>query len=391
MALPVLSYNLRNVRQRWRVTVFAVAGVAVVVAVFVVLLALVGSLRRVLATTGSAANAIVVQRGATQELTSSVNREIARALMLDQRVARDAQDRPLASPEFVITVRLPRRSDGAASNAQFRGVSPMAFQVRSGIRIISGRSFTPGLSEVIVGARVPGRFRDTAPGSVLRIQRREWTVVGVFAAEGGSFESEVWGDIDVMSPVFGGGGYRSVTLRMADPGAIPAWAAEVRSSPRLLVDLMPERKFYEDQAGRVGAALMALALVVSLIMAVGGAFGTMNTMYAIVAHRTREIGTLRALGFSRRAILTSFVVESVLIAAAAGAVGVLLALQVHGLTAATGSVTSSELAFALRITPRAAAAGMAFAAVMGGVGGLLPAWRAARLPLGPALRGGDKA
>jgi putative ABC transport system permease protein len=390
MALPVLSYNFRNVRQRWRLTVFAVGGIAVVIAVFVVLIALVGSLRLVLAATGSPANAIVVQRGAAQELTSSVKREIADAIMDDQRVARDPQGRPVASPEYVIAATLPRRGDGTATNVQFRGVSPMAFQVRSGIRITAGRAFTPGLPEVIVGARVPRRFRDADIGSVLRIQRRDWTVVGVFAAGGGSFESEVWGDIDVMAPTFGGGGYRSVTLRMVDPGSLPAWAAEVKGSPRLLVDLKPERQFYEDQAGRAGVALMGLAVVVSLIMAVGGIFGTMNTMYAIVAHRTREIGTLRALGFSRRAIVASFVVESVLIAAVAGALGVMLAVPMNGLTAATGTVTSSDLAFALRITPPAVAAGLAFATFMGFLGGLLPAWRAARLPIGSALRGGHR-
>lgn len=386
MALPFVSYNLRNVRARWRLTALATGGIAVVVAVCVSLLALVGSLRRALAVTGAPGNAIVVGRGATQEVTSSVSRNTAQALMVDPRVARDPQGRPLASPEFVVAVSLPRRSDGRATNVQFRGVSPMAFEVRSSVRVSAGRAFQPGLAEVLVGERAVQRLRGVGLGSTLRIQRRDWTVVGMFSARGSSFESEVWGDLEVLGPSLGGG-YRSLTLRLADPRSLTAWAQELERNPRLLVDLLPEQGFYERQAGRVGAALMALAVLVSLIMAIGGVFGTMNTMYAIVGQRTREIGTLRALGFSRRAILLSFVIESLLVAFVAGLLGVLLALPLNGRVAATGAVTSSELAFALRVTPPVMLAGLAFATMMGFLGGLLPAWRAARLPLISALRG----
>jgi putative ABC transport system permease protein len=387
MALPVVSYNLRNVRQRWRVTLLAIGGIALVVAVFIVLIALSSGLRIALAATGSPDNAIVVQRGSVQELTSGFGREAAQAIAVDDRVARNAQGVPLASPEIVVAATLPRKSDGTLTNVQFRGVSPMAFDVRSGVRIVTGRTLTPGMTDVIVGRRLLDRYEGVDIGSTLRIQRREWNVVGIFTADGSSFESEVWGDLDVMASAFNRqGGYQSMTLRLVAPAQLGAWIEEIARDPRLRVDMKPERQFYEDQAGPVGGALMGLAIFVSFVMAIGAVFGAMNTMYAVVSQRTREIGTLRALGFSRSSILVSFVVESVLIAAAAGALGVLLALPANGMTAATGNVTFSELAFAFRVTTPAVVAGIGFAMLMGLVGGLLPAIRAARLPVTVALR-----
>lgn len=387
MALPVLSYNLRNVRQRWRVTALAIGGIALVVAVFVTLVALATGLRVALAATGSPRNAIAVQRGSVQELTSGISREDALVLADDSRVARDAAGRALASPEIIVAATLPRKADGTLTNVQFRGVSPMAFEVRAGVRIVDGRNLTPGLTEVVVGERLRERYAGADIGSTIRLQKRDWTVVGVFSAEGSSFESEVWADVDAVASAFNReGGYQSVSLRLVDPASLPAWAEEVSRNPRLRVDLKSERQFYEDQAGPVGAALFALAIFVSLVMAVGAVFGAMNTMYAVVAQRTREIGTLRALGFSRTSILLSFVVESVLIALVAGVLGALLALPANGLTAATGNVTFSDLAFAFRVTPRAIAAGLSFAVLMGLVGGLLPAFRAARMPITAALR-----
>ena len=245
----------------------------------------------------------------------------------------------------------------------------------------------PGTTEVIVGRRLVERFSGVTVGSRLRIKQRDWPIVGVFEADGSSFESEVWGAVDVMASVFNRqGGYQSVTVKLADPGQLAAWADEVKANPRLPVDLKPEPKFYEDQAGPVAGALMALTVFVSFVMAIGAVFGAMNTMYAVVAQRTREIGTLRALGFGRLSILVSFVLESVVIALVAGIVGVLLALPANGLSSATGNVTFSELAFAFRITGPAILGGILFAALMGLVGGLLPAVRAARMPILSALR-----
>lgn len=385
MAIPI-SYNVRNIRQRWRVTVLAIGGIALVVAVFVTLLALYSGFRTALASTGTLENGLFVQRGSQSELTSGIGRDDVEFLSTDERVMRDAQGRPLASPELVVAVSVPRR-DGTEGSVQLRGVSELAFEVRHGIRIVEGRRLAPGLNEINVGIRVPERF-GVKLGDTLTIRRREWVVVGVFAAEGSSFESEIWGDVNVTASAFNRvGGFQSLAVRMADPAAIPAWAEEVQRNPRLQVGLWPERKYYEDQAGIVGPALLALALFVTVVMAVGAVFGAMNTMYAVVAQRTREIATLRALGFSRRSILTSFLIESVFIALVAGAIGCGLGLFANFLpAAATGNVTFSELAFAFRVTPQAMAAGMVFALVMGFVGGLLPAIRAARLPITRALR-----
>jgi ABC-type lipoprotein release transport system permease subunit len=386
MAVP-LSYNVRNVRQRWQVTLLAVAGISLVVTVFIVLLALTSGLRIALAATGALDNAIVVQRGANAEMTSGVPKANADVLTADGRVARDAQGRPLASPEVVIIATLPKRIDGTLTNVQVRGVTPTAFQVRANVRVVEGRAMQPGTTEVIVGRRVVERFSGITIGSAIRIKQRDWPIVGVFEADGSSFESEVWGDLDVMASVFNRqGGYQSVTLKLADPAQLATWADEVQADPRLPVDLKAERTFYEDQAGPVAGALLGLTVFVSFVMAIGAVFGAMNTMYAVVAQRTREIGTLRALGFARRSILLSFLVESVVIALVAGVIGVLLALPANNLSTATGNVTFSELAFAFRVTPRAIAGGLVFAALMGVGGGLLPAFRAARLPIIAALR-----
>ena len=388
MAIP-LSYNVRNVRQRWRVTLLAVSGIALVVAVLIVLIALESGLRIALASTGSPGNAIVVQRGATQELTSGIGRENANVIATDDRVARDAAGRPLASPEIVVIATLPRKSDGTEGNVQVRGVSPLAYQVRGNVRVVSGRVPTPGLGEVVVGRHLVNRFRDLEIGRSLRIKGRDWPIVGVFEAGGSSFESEVWTDVDVMASVFSRqGGYQSMTLRLVDPRELRGWADEVARDPRLRVDIKGERQFYEDQAGPVAAALLGLAIFVSIVMGIGAVFGAMNTMYAVVAQRTREIATLRALGFSRSSILFSFVVESMFIALVAGLIGCALGWVASEVfpAAATGNVTFSEIAFAFRATPAALSAGMVFALVMGLAGGVLPALRAARLPIARALR-----
>lgn len=387
MALP-LSYNVRNVRQRWKVTVLAVGGIALVVAVFITLIALYNGFRTALASTGTMANAIFVQRGSQSELTSGIGRNNTEYLSVDDRVARDERGRPLASPELVVAATLPRKGSAMDGSVQLRGVTPLAFVVRQGLVMVAGREPTPGLTEIIVGQRLLDRFEGVELGDSVRIKRRDWRVVGIFSAQGSSFESEIWGDADVMAAAFNRvGGYQSLTVRMADPSAITAWNEEIQRNPRLQLQVKPERQYYDEQAGPVGAALLGLALFVAVVMGIGAVFGAMNTMYAVVAQRTREIATLRALGFRRRSILVSFLIESMLIAVVAGAAGCGAGLLANWLpTAATGNVTFSELAFAFTVTPRSLAIGMGFALVMGFVGGLLPAVRAALLPITRALR-----
>jgi putative ABC transport system permease protein len=386
MALP-LSYNARNLKVRWKVTLLAVSGIALVVAVFIILVAMSSGFRLALRATGSPDNAILVQRGSEAELTSGFSREHANRILVDDRVARDAQGKPLASPELVVVGEMKRQDSGVAVNVTIRGVSPMAFAVRSVVQVAEGRRFTPGLYEVIVGRKLQQRMERANVGDTLRLQRRDWTIVGVFDAEGSGFESEIWGDVEVMAPAFNrGGGFQSLTLRLKDPTTLTAWDKQLEDDPAMRVQLKQERAFYEAQSAQISQGILVLAGFVGFVMGVGAIFGAMNTMYAIVSARTREIGTLRALGFQRGSVLVSFVFESVLLALAGGVVGCLLALPANGFTTATGGANFSEVAFAFRITATALVIGMAFALVMGVVGGLLPALRAARLPITSALR-----
>jgi putative ABC transport system permease protein len=386
MALP-LSYNVRNVRHRWQVTLLAVSGIALVVAVFTVLMAMSEGFSRALRSTGRPDNAMIVQRGSASELTSWIPIDQRNLILVRDEVARDAEGQPLASPEDVVVTNKPKR-DGSPTNVTVRGVTPKAFDVRGGIKILDGRKFTPGLYEVIVGDKIARRVRGLELGSSVKLQKHEWKVVGTFSSQGGAFESEIWGDADVMGVDFGRtGGYNAMSVRLkpgADVTELDHW---IRSNPQMQLQAVSERKYYDDQAGPLAKILRQLATFVAVIMGVGAVFGAMNTMYAIVAARTREIGTLRALGFSRRAILFSFVVESVTLALAGGAIGCLLAVPMNGYSTGTGQTQSfSEIAFAFQITPGIVMSSVAFAVVMGVIGGLLPSVRAARLPITSALR-----
>ena len=387
MALP-LSYNVRNVRVRWQVTLLAVSGIALVVAAIAVLMSMSEGFQAALRSTGRTDNAMIVQRGSGSELTSGVGIEARNQIIVDQRIARGADGQPLASPEWVVVIGLPKKESKEPINVTLRAVTPRAFEVRSGIDLVEGRMFKQGLDEVIVGRKLLDRLEDIGLGKTVKYQRKHFNIVGVFASDGNAFESEIWGDFDVLGAVFQrGAGSNSVAVRMKDPRDIASLDQWIRSQPNMQLQAVEERKYYEDQAGPLATALKGLAAFVGMIMGLGAVFGAMNTMYAIVAARTREIGTLRALGFSRRSILGAFLIESVFLALIGGAVGCLLALPMNGYSTGTGQTASfSELAFAFRITPEIMLFCMAFAAVMGIVGGLLPAFRGARLPITSALR-----
>ncbi len=303
MALP-LSYNVRNLRQRWKVTLLAILGIALVVAVFVALLAMQTGFRLALRSTGSPLNGIVTQRGSTSELTSWINTPDAQVIHVDPRVARARNGKPMASCEVVVLTNKQRRSDNQPANITFRGVSPMAFQVRNNVKIVEGRSFTPGLFEVVVGKKIADRVTGLNIGDTISVQKHDFKVVGLFTADGSSFESEIWGDYDAMAPAIGrNGGCESLTLRLANPATLAAFDKEIRANPRVQLQIDSEPKYYENLAGPIAGALLALAAFVGIVMGIGAVFGAMNTMYAIVSQRTREIGTLRALGFSRISIL----------------------------------------------------------------------------------------
>lgn len=387
MALP-LYYNVRNVRVRWQLTLLAVGGIALVVSVFAVLMSMSEGFKAALRTTGRPDNAMIVQRGSGSELTSGVPLDDRNRIIVDERVARDAAGQPLASWEWVVVIGLPRTSDGSPANVTLRAVTRRGLEVRGGIAVTEGRMFTAGLDEVIVGRKLTQRIQGLAVGKTVKYQQKQFQIVGLFESQGGAFESEIWGDYDTLGAVFQrGAGSNSLVVRMKDPATIPELDRWIRAQPQMQLQALPERKYYEDQAGPLAQTLQGLATFVAVIMGIGAVFGAINTMYAIVSARTREIGTLRALGFSRRAILVSFLIESVILATIGGAIGCLLAFPMNGFSTGTGQTQSfSEIAFAFRITPDIVLTGMTFAVVMGVLGGLLPALRGARLPITSALR-----
>jgi putative ABC transport system permease protein len=389
MALPI-SYNIRNVRERWTVALLAIGGIALVVAVFVVLTSMSQGFATALRGTGRDDNAMIVSRGSNSEMTSRIEIDQRSAIIDQAQPALAANGQPMASWEWVAVMALPRKADGKRTNVVLRSVTPQAFLVRTGIRFIAGRNFTPGLEEIIVGRRIMDRVEGLELGGTLKYRRKQLRIVGIFESEGAAFESEVWGDYEVLRSSFRrGAGSNSLVIRMKDPGQIAALDRWIRLQPNMPLKAVPERKYYEDQAGPVAKTINALGGLVAVVMGIGAVFAAMNTMYRVVASRTREIGTLRAIGFSRSAILLSFVAESAVLGVVGGALGCIAASTLHGYSTSTSNLQSfSEVAFAFRITPEIIAASMGFALLMGVLGGLLPAARAARLPIAEAIREG---
>jgi putative ABC transport system permease protein len=383
----IASYNLRSMIVRKGTAAMTAMGIAMVVAVFVMTMAIAQGFRGALVASGSNENAILLRKGATSETVSAVLRPQLAIIEALPQIARASDGHPLASPELVVIISLPRQSDNKPANVPLRGVGPRAFEIRNTLKFVEGRRLTPGMREINVGKQAVGRFKGLTLGSDVKFGNTAWKVVGVFTADDASFESEVWGDVELMMPAFQRGGYQSVTVKLVDPSAIDSLQAAVAADPRLDLKPQRERDYYDGQSETTGTLIRIFATFVTAILSIGAVFGAMNTMYAAVAYRTREIGTLRALGFSRLRIVTAFLAESVALAILGGAIGCLIALPVHGLSTGAMNMTSfSELAFKFRITPGLLLGGMVFAAVMGAAGGLLPAIRAARIPVARALR-----
>ena len=386
MARVPLAYNLRNLAARRLSTVLTALGIALVAWVFIFTLALAGGFQAALTTTGSPENAIVIRKGSTSELMSILTRDVASAVTSQGEIARAPDDTPLAASELMVVWNLPRKS-GTTTNVVVRGVGPKSFALRPSIRMLRGRMFRPGLDEIVVGRMVAERFRSCDVGDHLKLAGRQWTVVGVFDAHGSTYDSEIWGDVELFMPVFDRPVYQSLTLRLAEPGYLAPLKKRLESDPRMNVEIEREDLFYAHQSGQLSSMLRVLGLFVTSIMSLGAIFGALNTMYAAVGNRTREIGTLLAIGFSRGAILTSFLIESVLLSLLGGVLGCLLALPVRSFTTGTMSfATFSELAFRFQVTPGMLLAGLAFSAFMGLLGGFLPARRAAAMPIVDSLR-----
>ena len=383
----IASYNLRSMIVRKSTAAMTAGGIAMVVAVFVMTLAIAQGFRATLVASGSPGNAIVLRKGATAETVSAVLRSDVPIVDSLPQVARDANGRPLSSPELVVIIALPRQSDNQPANVPARGVGARAFDVRDALRFVEGRRFTPGTREINVGRLAVGRFKGLTLGSDVKFGGQTWKVVGVFTADDAAFESEIWGDVDLMMPAFQRNGYQSMTVKLADASMFDSFKTALEGDPRLYLEPQREQDYYAEQSRAMTTVIRVFGTFVTLILSIGAMFGAMNTMYAAVAYRTREIGTLRALGFSRLRIVAAFLVESVALAFVGGVLGCLLALPVHGLSTGTTNFSSfSEVAFKFRITPTLLALGLVFSALMGAVGGLLPALRAARIPVARALR-----
>jgi putative ABC transport system permease protein len=383
----IASYNLRSMIVRKGTAAMTAGGIAMVVAVFVMTLAIAQGFRQTLVASGSPQNAIVLRKGATAETVSAVLRTDVPIVESLPQVARSLDGRPLSSSELVLIIAVPRISDNQPANVPVRGVGPRAYDVRDSLKLVEGRRFTPGTREINVGRAAVGRFKGLTLGSNVRFGGAAWTVVGVFTADDAAFESEVWGDVDLMMPAFQRNGYQSMTVKLADPAMFDSFKATLEGDPRLHLRPQREQDYYAEQSQALTTVIRVFGTFVTLILAIGAMFGAMNTMYAAVAYRTREIGTLRALGFTRFRIVTAFLAESTALALLGGILGCLLALPVHGLSTGTTNFASfSEVAFKFRITPALLAGGLIFSALMGAAGGLLPAIRAARIPIARALR-----
>lgn len=385
MRIPLI-YNVRSVLHRPATTAATALGVAFVVLTFVGMLALANGFRAALISTGRPDNLFVLRKGADGEISSGISRDQAAILRSYPEVAKLPDGRPIFSADVYVVVAKPRLN-GTETHMPVRGVGPEALAVRDEVKVTAGRMFERGKAEVIVGRGLVGRMRDTEIGRTLRFGQQDFTVVGHFDADGGAFESEVWGDAESLMGVFRGPVYQSAVLRLADAASFDALKARIEGDRRLQLQVKRESDFFAEQSSLLGNVLRFIAIFVTVIMAVGAVFGAINTMDAMVAARAREIALLQTLGFRPRSVLASFLVESVFVALVGGVLGCLLALPINGIrTSTTNWQSFGELTFAFSITPAILLQGLLFAAIMGVVGGLLPAWRASRHTLASGLR-----
>src|SRR5205823_1858958 len=387
MKIPFL-YNLRSVLQRPYSTALTALGVGLVVAVFIGMLALANGFRAALAKTGSNTNAIVLRKGADSELSSGLGRDVASMIAASPHVATGTDGRPLVSPEVYVLIPLGKSFDTTQlANVVVRGVSDQAWMVRANVKMIAGQRPTSGRPEVCVGQRLVARFPHTGIGQSLHFAGRDWTVACHFSAAGSAFESEIWGENEQFMPVFRGDVFQSISFRLKDPAAFQEAQRSLQADKRMTVDVHRESDFYAQQSQLLSRILGILAFMITSIMAVGAVFGAINTMYAAIASRAPEIGVLLTLGFKPSSVLVSFLAESAFIAVIGGILGCLFALPLNGIVTSTTNWSSfSEIAFSFRVTPLLLFSGLAFAVVMGVVGGFLPALRAARLQVVQALR-----
>src|SRR4051812_21992900 len=378
MAVPI-SYNIRNLVLRKGATIMTALGIALTVATAIFILALVAGLQDAFKSSGDPNNVLVLRKGSNSELAAGgVDRDAMQVIRDLPGIAKNAKGETMVSGETILVIVLPRLDGTGDTNVTVRFVTPMGIEMRPEMKLAEGRWFTPGQREIVVSKSVHSRFGQVNIGDSVWIGKGAWKVVGIFDSHGSAHESEVWADINQLASDFDRQTYSSVLIRATDPVAAAALKNRVTDDQRLKLNGMLEPDYYAQQTS-TGGPIKFVGYMVAFIMAVGSSFAAMNTMYAAVAYRSREIATLRVVGFSRPSILTSFVLESLMLALVGAAVGILLMLPLNGMTTGTSNpVTFSEAIFSLRITPEVVWKAGTFAVIMGLVGGLAPAWHASR-------------
>jgi ABC-type antimicrobial peptide transport system permease subunit len=385
----LLSYTLRNLAARKLTTLLTAGGMALVVFVFATVLMLEEGLRKTLIETGSPDNVVITRRSAGTEVQSVIERQQAAIVENQPEVANGIDGMRLASKETIVLISLVKRDSDKASNVLIRGVGQKGIELRPQVRIIEGRMFSPGSTEIIAGKSIAERYHGARVGEILRFGQRDWTVVGLMDAGRTGFDSEIWGDADQLMQAFRRPVYSSVIVKLNDPGEVSEFKNRIEADPRLTLEAKQENVFYAEQSRLLANFIRYLGLILSIIFSIGAIIGAMITMYASVAHRTTEIGTLRALGFRRATILLTFLIEALMIGAAGGVIGLVLASFMQFFTISTMNWQSfSELAFSFTLNVAIIAKSLAFALIMGVAGGFLPAARAARLDIVDSLRAG---
>ena len=386
MAVP-FGYIARNLVARRLTTVLTAGGMALVVYVFATVLMLAAGLEQTLVATGQDDNVVVIRRSSQTEVQSGIPRLQAGIVESLPQIAVGEDGRPLVSKEPVVLINLPKRATGKPANVVIRGVTSAGLALRPQVKLVEGRMFQPGTAEVIAGRSIADGFQGAGLGETLRFASRDWTVVGVFDAGHTGFDSEIWGDAEQMLQAFRRTGFSSMLFRLNDSHDFDAVKAAIESDPRLQLEAKREKRFYAEQSEALSKFISYLGTGISIIFSIGAVIGATITMYASVASRTAEIGTLRALGFSRGAILSAFLGEALLLGLLGGVVGLIGASMMQALSISTTNFqTFAEIAFSFALTPKIVIVSLIFALAMGFVGGFLPAARAARMKIVDALR-----
>ena len=386
--LALAFFNLRTIPERKGAAAAAIVGIAGVVAVLVGVLAIAEGFRHAMMASGAKDIAIVLRSGADSEMTSGLQRDDTRVIADAPGVARDSQG-PLASAELFVIIDLPKRTTGTSANVPLRGVAARAYDVRGNIQLMQGRRFEPGKNEIIVGAGAARAFGGLDLGKEIRLGQNTWRIVGIFTAGGGLAESEIWSDAAVLQPAYHRNDtFQSVYVRLTSGDSLDEFRAALTSNPQLQVKVASLAEFYAEQSTAVTEFITKIGVFIAAMMALGALFGALNTMYSAIAARTREIATLRALGFSSGPIVLSVLLESLVLALIGGAIGAGGAYAAFdGYTASTMNFqTFSQVTFAFAVTPRLLLRAIIWASVLGFIGGLFPGIRAARMPIAIGLR-----